>query len=61
MSENILLQTDYPLNQSIARSPMQLAVRTIIQYLDGSSSLKGFVLEDVYKTMTTIWSGKKWI
>jgi hypothetical protein len=29
--------------------------------LDGGTSLDGYLLKDIAKTMNTIWEGKKWI
>jgi predicted dehydrogenase len=61
MGENILMTSDYPINFNSISSPMQLAVRRIVGYLDKSYSIDDVALENVYKTMKTIWSGKKWI
>ena len=61
MGESVLLKSDYPIDISFKKSPMEIATNRIVEYLEKNYSLDDVVLEDTYKTMKTIWSGKKWI
>ena len=60
MSESVLMKSAYPIDISVINSPMKSAISKIVDYLEVGSTLEGYLLEDVYKTMQLIWQGRKW-
>lgn len=60
MNENILIKCKLGIGED-KRSPMQLAIETIVDSLRNNNSLKGYLIDDISQTMQIIWEGNKWL
>jgi hypothetical protein len=61
MNEKVLVESDLFISDDARSSAIQSAVKELVSNLDGGTSLDGYLLKDIAKTMNTIWEGKKWI
>ena len=60
MGEFVLIEAESPLGNITESSPMESAVKIMVENIEGLASLDGFLLSDIEKTMNIIWSGGKW-
>jgi predicted dehydrogenase len=60
MQERVLVKSNYPISMQSTLSPMQSAVKKIVEHLESNISLDGHLINDATKTMSTIWKGAKW-
>ena len=60
MYEKVLVESDLFISDDSRSSAIQSAVKELVDNLDGGTSLDGYLLKDIAKTMNTIWEGKKW-
>ena len=60
MNEKVLVESNLFISDDARSSAIQSAVKLLVDNLDGSASLNGYLIKDIAKTMNTIWEGKKW-
>jgi predicted dehydrogenase len=60
MNEKVLVESNLFISHDSRSSAIQSAVKLLVDNLDGSTSLNGYLIKDIAKTMNTIWEGKKW-
>jgi len=60
MNEKVLVKSDLFISDVSRLSPIQSAVQVLVDNLESRSSLNGYLLKDIEKTMNTIWNGSEW-
>ena len=60
MGEKVLIESQLPLINNLKSTPMETAIKTIVENLEKLTPLDGFLLEDIEKTMNIIWDGEQW-